>query len=1121
MASNETPSRAQARWPSRDLSASLLVLAATFAAWSSSGARAGDDSEFFEKKVRPILVDRCDRCHNAAGKRGGGLALDTRAGWEKGGDSGPAILPGDPDGSPLVQAVRWGDEALRMPPDKAGGKLPAEQIADLESWVKRGAFDPRAGRETGPSRPSWAEAFEGRRSWWSLRPVAPPPVPDVEGGEWSGSAVDRFLRRRMDAEGVSPSEVASPRTLLRRASLVLTGLPPTPEEAAAFEEAARRDHAGAYEALVDRLLASPRFGERFARHWLDVVRFSETHGNEWNYDVPYAWRYRDYVIRAFNDDLPYDQFVREHIAGDLLPQPRWNEEGRFNESAIGTASYRFGEVNHDSCVEFGVIGYDIADNQLDTLTKAFQATTVACARCHDHKMDAVSTRDYHALLGILRSSRSVMHTLDGPEVNREAIAELKRTKADIRAAIGPVWHAEAGAIDAGKLATRLGLPGEDLAPVDSPSRAWAAVTRARAKGEDVVEAWGRLVAEQAAEVASRPEFDRTHFRVVADFRKGIEPGWTATGMGLREGAGRSGDFAVAIEGESAIKTLLPSGLFTFAVSDKLNGALRSPTLERLHGKLCFEVIGGGSSLERLVFNNCQINYNNQHGLHHDDWTWVTVNFPEKTAELHPYAELLTFWDSPKFPDPLGTLGQGAENQRQPWAFHAKDPRTWWGVRRIVAQDGAETPKGDIAHLSRLLAGPPPAGSEELAARYARIAAEAANAFAEDRASDEDVQWLRWLLKCGLISNRADASPRLAELIARYRQVEGRDLALPRTMPGLADEGAPFDQPVLVRGDHTRPGELVGRRYLEAIDPDGARVPRPLRGSGRAAVAERVADPGNPLTARVMANRVWQWAFGRGLVRTPDDFGHMGEAPSHPDLLDFLAERFVAEGWSVKRLVRELVLSRAFRGAAAPTGSAREKDPENRLLSHYPARRAEAEVIRDGLLAVSGRLDGRLYGPSVHPHRDKDDPEKRLYAGPLDGEGRRSLYIKFQLMEPPQFLGAFNLPGGKVAQGRRDSSNVPAQSLALLNDPFVWAMADGWAGRVLGDGCAAEAVRIDRMFQTAFGRPASAAEVDRFTTAVRAFAEMHGVAAGDLMGSRPVWKDAAHAIFNFKEFIFIP
>ncbi len=1110
--SSEMTARAAARGRVNGMLAVLALLGFV------GNLRAEDDTEFFEKKVRPILAGHCYRCHNAAKKQGGGLVLDSRAGRQKGGETGPAVRPGDPEGSLLVKAVRWKDEALQMPPEDAGGKLSDSQIADLESWVKRGAFDPRTETEVVLKRSSWAETFEERRDWWSLKPVRRAAVPAVDDVEWSGTIVDRFLRQRMTEKRVVPAATATPRTLIRRATLVLTGLPPSAEESAAFEAAARRDPAKAYAALIDRLLASPRYGERFARHWLDVVRFSETHGNEWNYDVPYAWRYRDYLIRAFNDDVPYDQFVREHIAGDLLPQFRWNAREKLNESVIGTAFYRFGEVNHDSCVEFGVIGYDIVDNQLDTLTKTFQAATVACARCHDHKKDAISSRDYHALLGILRSTRSVQHTLDAPEVNHDATAELNHIKTKIRAELAAIWRNEAKAIDAARLSARHEDPKKALPTIDSPSRPWVALSRANASKENLNTAWKSLVGEHVKESASRAEINRKQFTPIADFRNRFEPGWTRTGMGLRDDIGKSGDLVVALDGDAAVKGVLPSGLFTFAVSDTFNGASRSPELTRKGGKISFEVLGGGGSLTRVVFNNCQLNYTNQHSIHHDKWTWVTVTFPENTGELHPYAELLTFWDSPKFPDPLGTLGKDKENQREPWNVHAKIPRTWWGVRRVVAHDGAETPKEELSHLGRLYANEPPAGLDSLASRYATIAAEAVNAFADNRATDDDVKWLEWLRESGLIANKANATARLAALVTSYRDVE-KSLSLPRMMPGMADEGAAFSQPLLARGEYTRPGEPVERRYLQMIDAD--RSAGTLPGSGRAYVAEQIASPLNPLTARVMVNRVWHWLFGNGLVGTPDDFGHLGEKPTHPELLDHLAARFVDEGWSLKRLVREIVQSRAFRTAAAPVAGTREIDPDNILLSHYPARRAEAEVIRDGLLAVSGRLDGTLYGPSVHPYREKADTEKRLYVGPLDGDGRRSLYIKFQLMESPHFLNAFNLPGGKVTQGRRDTSNVPAQSLALMNDPFVQAMAERWAILLVADGSANIDSRVETMFRAAFGRPATASGRERFSAAVGTFAAMHHVPADKVMGSRAVWKDAAHAVFNFKEFIFIP
>jgi hypothetical protein len=532
----------------------------------------------------------------------------------------------------------------------------------------------------------------------------------------------------------------------------------------------------------------------------------------------------------------------------------------------------------------------------------------------------------------------------------------------------------------------------------------------------------------------------------------------------------------------------------------------------------FEVVGGRFSLAHIVFNNCQLNYAHQHSLHQNEWSWVTVDFPEDTDALHPYAELLTFWDNPKFPDPLGTLGKDTENQRGPWEKYAKNPRTWWGVRRIVLHDGPETPKDELSRLARLFAGLAPASVEEVAARYAAIACDAVQAFSENRATDDDTRWIEWMLGNGILSNQPGASPRLAELVAKYREIENQ-ISPPTMMPGMADEGPGMAQPILQRGDYTKPGDLVQPAYIRALTPAGFALD--AQGSGRAGLADIIASPENPLTARVMVNRVWQWIFGRGLVATPDDFGHLGALPTHPELLDDLAAGFIAEGWSVKKLVRSLVMSRAFQSASAPTAEARQRDPQNTLLSHYTARRGEAEVIRDSILAVSGRLDPKLYGPSVLPYREKADPDKRLFVGPLDGNGRRSIYLKFQLMEAPRFLSAFNLPGGKVTEGRRDTSNSPAQSLALLNDPFVLAMADVWAGRLVVDGRSSLAERVDALFREALGRAPSDADRESCVSAMHSLAAADGVGEADLMTSRAVWKDAAHMMFNLKEFIFIP
>lgn len=1132
----------------RLLSAVTLLLALFFAA----SLRANDmGNEFFEKKIRPLLVEHCYECHSASSKKpAGGLRLDDRAGWLKGGESGKVIEPGEPNRSLLIQAVRYRDDTVQMPPD---GKLPAAAIADLETWVRLGAPDPRIADPPATAAASWSEVLRQRREWWSLRPVVEPPLPPPHRDDWSVNPIDAFILARLEAEGLEPSEEASAETLVRRLSLVLTGLPPAPDRVPEFHREVRElGSDAAVERLVDALLASPCFGERWARHWLDVVRFTETHGNEWNYEVHHAWRYRDYVIRAFNSDVPYDQFVREHVAGDLLAQPRMNHAEGFNESVIGTAFYRFGEVNHDDCISLREIGFDVADNQIDTLSKAFQALTVACARCHDHKLDAVSTRDYYGLLGMLRSSRMVSHTIDAPETNAAPLKQLREIKGVLRAKLADQWTNDArqvGRYLQAARAKRANLPYADqLAAACDAARLekWvAALAVEKAALEDPLEpyrrlaavgddpaafqaAWQKLTAEYAGEERNRAEFNQSHFIDYADFRAGLAADWQVGGQGLLDGLGRgegrSGDFAVAAEADALVKSVLPAGCFTHALSEKLNGTLRSPVLPPGKSHISFQVIGQRSSAVRLVSNNCQLNYKNYRALTSDTWHWITFPIPPDGERLRTYAELLTMFDNPKFPDQLSALGGDNGNYRLPWEKAAENPRSYFGVRRVVLHDGAEPPRGELSHLRRLFEGPAPPNLAALEQRYASAIAQAAEAFDRDQAGDDEATWLDALLRGELLSNKRADSAELATLVDQYRRVEA-DLALPRIVPGVADGGAGYNQPVFARGDCNRPGEPVPRRYVEVLAATAEPKAMSDAASGRLELAQQIASPTNPLTARVMVNRVWHHLFGAGLVRTVDDFGHLGELPSHPELLDYLAARFVADGWSIKKLIRGMVLSRTFRASNRPADAARQRDPRNRLLSHYTARRMEAEAIRDSLLAVSGRLDRSLYGMSVQPFREKENADRRLFPGPLDGGGRRSVYIKNTLMEPPKFLGAFNFPGGKVAQGRRDVTSASAQALTLLNDPFAVQQADVWAERLVHrpDGTPGE--RIDAMFATALGRLPSDEERRRFERAAQTLGELHAPAGptttSQLLSQQAVWRDLAHAMFNFTEFVYIP
>ena len=1127
----------------------LLLLTVSLVAFSGIHSANADDAgiEFFEKKIRPVLVEHCQQCHAADSKKiGGGLLLDHRQGLLTGGDSGAAIEAGKPEASLLIKAIRYDDDSLKMPPK---GKLSPAVIADFEAWVKLGAPDPR----DKPVRPkegdSWAETMKQRADWWSLKPVQKPVVPQPQNATWSSNPIDQFLLARLEEAKLTPAGPTDPRTLARRVGLVLTGLVPTAEQIESFVQqcaaAATPNQpvpAAALERLVDALLDSPHFGERWARHWLDIVHFTETHGNEWNYEVHHAWRYRDYLIRAFNADVPYNQFVREHIAGDLLPQPRVNAAEQFNESIIGTGFYRFGEVNHDDCIGLRQIGYDLADNQIDTLTKTFQATTVACARCHNHKLDAISMQDYYGLLGVIRSSRLASHAIDLPGANAVPLRKMRDLKSDLRKEIAAIWlqdvpllarylaaaqakHAKlptaeqlAAGLDPKRVEKWAAVLADDKLPFEHPLAGWRTLTLAVTEPAKFADEWRKFSEQVEKEHRERTTFNEQNYVTFADFRQDKVPGWQFGGQGVSGPAGRSGDFTVHPEGDTCVRSVLPAGRFTNTLTDKLNGTLRSPVLPAGKSRISLQVLGQRSSAVRLVSNNCQLNYQNYRALKSPELQWVSFTAPADRESLRTYAELMTMFDNPKFPDQLSALGGDTENYRLPWEKAAANPRSYFGVTRVVLHDVTDPPKAEVSHLQRLTAGPAPQSLAELSTRYAAVLEAVIRTWAEDKATDDDVRWIDPLLRRELLTNNVTQSPRSAELAQQYRQNDAA-VAVPRVIVGISDSGPGFEQPIFIRGDCDRPAETTARRYLEVLSKLDDRFTKD--GSGRLELADRIASLTNPLTARVMVNRIWHHVFGTGIVRTVDDFGHVGELPSHPALLDFLATRFMEEGWSVKRVVRAILLTRAFQMSNHPSNESLETDPQNRLLQHYPARRMEAEAVRDAILATSGRLDHSLYGMSIQPYREKEYADRRLFPGPLDGNGRRSIYIKNNLMEGPKFLAAFNFPGGKVTQGRRDVTNVPAQALALLNDPFVLQQADVWAQKLVARENDSISIRIAAMFQAALNRAPTPDEQSRFEQTVQQFAELHQVPAEGLLKSQAVWKEISHILFNVNEFIYIP
>jgi hypothetical protein len=1080
--------------------ATLVPLAAVLTACLGVAAAEGVDAgaAFFTSRVEPILRERCYGCHAHDTEISGGLALDVRSGWEQGGQAGPAVVPGDPQASLLITAVRHGIDGQTMPPDDP---LPDAEIETLVEWVRRGAPDPR--RTTAGE--AWEKVYRSRLDWWSLQPVRSTPAPEVRDARWPRSPVDRFILARLEEAGLRPTAEASRRQLVRRLSFALTGLPPAAAEIEAF---LRDDAADAYERLVDRFLASPHFGEHWARHWMDVVHYADTHGYEWDIPAKHAWRYRDYLVRAFNADVPYDRLVVEQIAGDLA-EPRLDPASGSNDAVVGTMALRMGERWHgDNAAAEATTAQNIGDS-VDTATKAFLATTVGCARCHDHKLDAIAQADYYALYGTLASSRWGVSGIDSADPNAAVIEELRRIKAAIRDRLAARWLD-----DRAGLVARLEAVPRGAEPVPAPvlgfPESLAELLRRPAQQPITAEAF-------AAERDRRIAANAANLTLLADFTRAdatdddAANGWRWEGFGMRHGLVADGEPVIADTGDAVLAHLLPAGRWSHVYSARLGGVVRSPELAR-NPPLHFSVgyAGGLKASHCLIvdraFHSERVKYAD---MPFAGWLRLTAgNFtrlagPPDTLPRRVYLELATKAYDNYFPPRTGYPGFKKQDEH--------DPRSWFGVTKVYAHAPDQGPLDELGRLEPLFA-KPTAGM--LPDRIADQTLAAVRRWADGRAGAADVGVINESVREGWLDNRALTDHVLAALVTDYRAAERR-LEPERTIGGLQDWAEAADAPLALRGDPARPGEQVPRgtiRFLEsfATRPTG-------RSSGRLEVARSIADSRNPLTARVFVNRVWLHLFGEGLVRTPDDFGHLGERPTHPELLDFLAIRFVEEGWSLKKLVRMLVTTAAWRQSSAAAAEAVAADPENRLWHHVPRRRLEAESIRDAMLAISGRLDPTIGGEPVDPYRVKEDSAKRLFSGPLDGRGRRSLYLRMTLMEPPRFLALFNQPSPQGTTGRRDRSTVPEQALALLNDPFVHDMARAWAARRLAAKDGSLQAGIASMVEEGLGRPATDAEVERLAAVAEACAAARGVPPQERSRAEAVWKDVAHAILILPEF----
>jgi Protein of unknown function (DUF1553)/Protein of unknown function (DUF1549)/Planctomycete cytochrome C len=897
-----------------------LGLIATILAPIQSKADEPEGISFFERKIRPVLVKECYPCHSSEAKRvKGGLRLDSKASVLKGGDSGPALVPGKADESRLLDALRY--DGIEMPPRS---KLPDEVVADFERWVNLGAPDPRDGR-TAPTRIG-IDVEAGRRSWAYQQPRRhqPPPVADAD---WPRTDVDRFILSSLEARGIRPTSDVNRTILVRRLYYDLVGLPPSPEEIASFVADTSPD---AYEKRVDFLLASPRFGERWGRHWLDVARFAESLTLR-GFVLNQAWRYRDYVIDAFNADMPYDQFIREQIAGDLLPASSLADRRR---QLVATTFLTLGNTNLEEQDKKQLV-MDVVDEQLDTIGKAFLAQTIGCARCHDHKFDPIPTRDYYALAGILRNTR----TLDHANVSK--------------------W-----------LERPLPAPPDQEVAIREYDEKIASL-EARIKAER-----GRMVAEGKA-------------------------------LALGSGAIAAGD--------------LPGIVVDDTQARKVGVWKESRVVPTFIGA----------------------------GYIHDD----SSGKGEKTLTFQP-----DFPEAGKFEVWLAYTSASNRSTAVPVTILSAD-----GEKTVVVDMRAAPPlDGRFAPLGQYRFEKNGQGYVMVSNEGTTgcVAVDAVVFISADRLADATAP------NSGP-SQAKEEQKRLREMEAELKRIKEnapkRDVFMT-----IAEEAEIGDARVHVRGSVHILGELAPRGFLR-VASYGDLPPFPARESGRRELAEWLGGKANPLTARVIVNRVWHWLFGAGIVRTNDNFGTAGEAPSHPDLLDDLAVRFMEDGWSVKSLVRRIVLSRTYRLTTADDPRALSADPENRLLWRMNRRRLDAECIRDTVLSVSGQLRFEMGGPAFPTGLASDYGFKKE-------DNRRSVYTPVFRNALPEIFEVFDFADPSMVVGRRDSSVVAPQALFLMNHPFVRTQARHAARRLLAEAGLDDEGRVDRAYRLTLGRPPTEPEL---------------------------------------------
>jgi len=899
--------------------------------WAAGTVPDRGQEEFFETRIRPLLVGRCLSCHGPA-KQESRLRLDTREYVLRGGDGGPVVVLEDPPRSRLLDAVNYLGE-LQMPPD---GKLTDAEVTALSQWVERGL--------PWPSTAMPLDDVTSRgRSHWAFQPVRKPPVPELRDTSWIDTPMDRFIWARLDGAGLRPSPEADRRTLIRRATFDLLGLPPTPDEVAAFTSDPSPD---AYARLVDRLLASPRYGERWGRHWLDVARYADNKGYVFFEDAKYPWAYtyRDYVIEAFNADLPYDRFVLEQLAADQLD--------RVNQRALRAMGFLTlgGHFMNNT--------HDILDDRIDVVTRGLLGLTVTCARCHNHKYDPISQADYYGLYGVFRSSYEptvppLFETPAESETYQEFVAEMTK-------------------------------------------REQALLDFVTARHRD-------LVADARHRAAQ--------YLRAAQAQRGQPP---------------ADDFMLLVDKGDLNPTMILRWQLYLEDPRQIHQRVWGPW------RLLADVPPADFSARAQALLATRADFN---PLVIDRLAAQPPQSMDELADL--YGEVLV------------------ETNRQ-WAAH---------VEQASARSGeapSSLPDFDAEELRQVLYGPDAPADAPLAMDWGFLS------LFPDRPTQEEYK----------------------KLLKAVEEWSATGAGAPPRAMVLYDAATPYEPRIFQRGQPHRLGPYVPRKFLTLLEPDG----RPYtRGSGRRELAEAIIAPNNPLTARVVVNRVWMHHFGRGLVGTPSDFGLRSEPPSHPELLDYLAAELIEQGWSLKELHRQILTSATYRQQSVDRAEGLQADTANELLWKMNRRRLEFEPLRDALLFVADHLDGAMYGPAVD------------LFGSATGPARRSVYGFIDRMDVPPLLTTFDFPNPIASSPQRVLTTVSLQALYLLNNPFCADCAQRLSERVTARDSVA---RIRELYGLTFAREPSLQEE---------------AAAIEFLGEAPSadqWQRLAQGLLMTNEFMFV-